>query len=349
MANKTWLLVCMLLVPTLAVLAQNEPTHLKVFIKNQEAKLIPIEEIDSIRFETVEQQTNQMPLINFNYTTDRETIDAYESALGRTLQEEVNLNNDASEQPNLLPAYVNLSLDLIPIVSYGLSLRLLESDAIIALCREPIGDAPRMKALIAELGFQKTYHDEDSYHYKKDDITIIMQHWPNRKWQTRSCITIMRPTPPAPVPKSHDFITTARDLPSFDALISGSTDQIIAFERNAGYRDIPTEIGGTYLSFTTKADKLSESNIKNVFYWLDEPHISGIFATISSVDEALSDSKIHEWAKLNGFDSEWSRVVEHDDLLDVDVVYAVVSSDKAVLKIFHERKRMKFEIVPKKE
>lgn len=348
MIHKILTLLSSLLITALALGAQDVPTHVKIFLKGQDPRLIPIGEIDSIRFEVSAHPSDQMPLINFNYATDLATIEAYEAKLGRQLRSGVNLNNDTSQQPNPLPAYVNLSLDLIPIVSYGLNLEALESNAIIALARESVKDCPRLQSLIAALGFKEIYHDETSYQYKKDDVTIILQHWPNSEWGTKSCITIMRPMPPAPVAKAHEFVALATDIPSFEVLMTGQPEQIIAFEQQAGYRDSPTDLGAIYLPFTTKADRINDSNIKIAFYWLDEPHITGIFNAISSVDEALTNSQIHEWAELNGFEGEWTRVVEHNSLTDVDVVYATVSSDKATLRIFYENRRMKFEIVPKK-
>lgn len=158
----------------------------------------------------------------------------------------------------------------------------------------------------------------------------------------------MRPTPPAPVAKAHDFVASAKDLPSFEALMSKQADQIIAFEREAGYREMPTDLSLPYLHFPTKADQADKSNISRAFYWIEDQKITGIFSAISSVEEVISDSQIHEWAKLNGFDGTWSKLVEHDDLLDKDIVYATISNDKASLRIFFERQRMKFEIIPKK-
>ena len=130
--------------------------------------------------------------------------------------------------------------------------------------------------------------------------------------------------------------------------MSKQVDKIVAFEREAGYREIPTDLSGTYLSFQTKSDQADKSNIKFAFYFIEDQKITGVFSAISSVDEVITDSQIHEWAKLNGFDGTWSRLVEHDDLLDKDIVYATISNDKATLRIFFERQRMKFEILPKK-
>ncbi len=348
MTRKTFALLCALCVSAFALVAQESPTHLEVFLKGQEAQLIPIEEIDSIRFVEKQMPREQMPLINFDYNTNKVPFEAYEAALGRKLQDGVNVNNDKSEAPNLLPAYVNLSLDVVPIVSYGGKNLLLDSDVIIALCREPISQCPRIQELIKALGFIETYRDETSYQYKKEDVSIILQHWPNSEWNTQTCLTIMRPTPPAPVAKAHDFVATAKDLPSFEALMSKQVDQIVAFEREAGYREIPTDLSLPYLDFPTKADQADKSNISRAFYWIEDQKITGIFSAISSVEEVISDSQIHEWAKLNGFDGTWSKLVEHDDLLDKDIVYATISNDKATLRIFFERQRMKFEIIPKK-
>lgn len=351
MIRKTFafsLLLCTLLVSAFALVAQESPTHLKVFLKGKEAELIPIDEIDSLRFVKKECPRDQMPLINFDYNTDKAPVEAYEATLGRKLQKDVNVNNDKSEAPNLTPAYVNLSLDLIPIVSYGGTNAILESDVIIALCREPINDCPKVRGLITDLGFTETYKDETSYQYKKEDMSIVLQVWPNSKWGTKTCLTILRPTPPAPVAKAHDFVATAKDLPSIEALMSNQVDKIVAFEREAGYREIPSDLSGVCLSFPTKSDQTKKSNITFAFYWIEQHKVTGIFNAISSVEEALSSSQIHEWAKLNGFDGTWSKQLEHDELMDKDIVYATVSNAKATLRIFYERSRMKFEILPKK-
>ena len=45
---------------------------------------------------------------------------------------------------------------------------------------------------------------------------------------------------------------------------------------------------------------------------------------------------------------ELGKQLEHDELMDKDIVYATVSNAKATLRIFYERSRMKFEILPKK-
>lgn len=348
MTRKTFALLSALLVSAFALVAQESPTHLKVFLKGQEAQLIPIDKIDSIRFVQKEMPRDQMPLINFDYNTNKAPFEDYEATLGRKLQDNVNVNNDKSEAPNPLPAYVNLSLDIVPIVSYGGKNLLLDYDVIVALCREPINNCPRIQELIKALGFTETYQDETSYQYKKEDVSIILQHWPNSEWNTKTCLTILRPTPPAPVAKEHDFVATAKDIPSFEALMSKQVDKIVAFEREAGYREIPTDLSGTYLSFQTKSDQADKSNIKFAFYFIEDQKITGVFSAISSVDEVITDSQIHEWAKLNGFDGTWGRQVEHDDLLDKDIVYATISNDKATLRIFFERQRMKFEILPKK-
>ena len=348
MTRNTFALLCTLLVSAFTLVAQEAPTHLKVFLKGKEAQLIPIDKIDSIRFVAKEMPHDQMPLINFDYNTNKEPIEAYEATLGRELRQNVNVNNDQSDAPNPLPAYVNLSLDLVPIVSYGGTNAFLESDVIIALCREPFNNCPKIKGLITALGFKETYKDETSCQYKKEDVSIILQIWPNSEWNTKTCLTILRPTPPAPVAKEHDFVATAKDIPSFEALMSKQVDKIVAFEREAGYREIPSDLTGTYLSFQTKSDQADKSNIKFAFYWLEDQKITGVLSAISSVEEAISDSQIHEWAKLNGFDGTWSKLVEHNELTDKDVVYATVSSDKATLRIFFERQRMKFEILPKK-
>lgn len=348
MTRNTFALLCTLLVSAFALVAQEAPTHLKVYLKGKEAQLIPIDKIDSIQFVDNSMYPSQMPLINFDYNTNKGPIEAYEATLGRELRQNVNVNNDQSEAPNPLPAYVNLSLNLVPIVSYGGQNALLGYDVIIALCREPFNNCPKVRRLITDLGFTETYKDETSYQYKKEDVSIILQVWPNREWNTQTCLTILRPTPPAPVAKDHDFVATAKDLPSIEALMSKQVDKIVAFEREAGYREIPSDLSGTCLSFKTKSDQAAKSNIKFAFYWLDEQKVTGIFNAISSVDEVISDSQIHEWAKLNGFDGTWSKLVEHNELSDRDVVYATVSNDKATLRIFFELNRMKFEILPKK-
>lgn len=72
MTRKTLTLLSALLVSAFALVAQEAPTHLKVFLKGQEAQLIPIDKIDSIQFVEKEMPHDQMPLIKFDYNTDRQ-------------------------------------------------------------------------------------------------------------------------------------------------------------------------------------------------------------------------------------------------------------------------------------
>ncbi len=314
----------------------NEPTHLRLHLKSGEMVEYAVDNIDSLTFGT-KSLTSQLPYFGFSANDDN-AIAAHEAALGRILKDSVNINQDSSEEPNVMPAYVNLDLDVIPVVVYGISYPGLHKEGIMALGKEPYGNCPKLYEMFAQAGFVMKDSNEICTQWEKDDIEILVQSWVNTPLGTNVSISIMHPMAYDPVAKEHDPIATVKDLLPFEVLLSGDKQKVAEFEANLGMRDLTSE-NDTYTMYSTKADKKAETNLTFVFYWLADHKITGKFNCLSSVDEAMTSEALHAWATANGFTGEWKRGIRNGESC------AIVTGSKATLTIFNEYgASMKFEI-----
>lgn len=257
---------------------------------------------------------SELPLIRFvlldgatKKVKDAEVL-AYEEKMGR-------IDTPIAYGSTHFNGFVNKELATIPAVIYGLQ----DSGVptIVAFSKEHVENCETTLTMLRENGFSNvkaiSEGGERVLVATKDDneeITLKGRASSHGAAFGAHMELWIKKEKKGVVDKKHDFIATARDFPSWNALASGSEKEIKEFENSLGFRSfnaIASSDGNLF--FDTKPEKLGESNFELTFYVANPPEgetpwiNSGVISIGSNED--LQSSEFKSWLALNGYDKNY--------------------------------------------
>lgn len=257
---------------------------------------------------------SELPLIRFvlldgatKKVKDAEVL-AYEEKMGR-------IDTPIAYGSTHFNGFVNKELATIPAVIYGLQ----DSGVptIVAFSKEYVENCETTLTMLRENGFSNVRAISEAGERvlvaTRDDnegITLKGRASSNGEAFGAHMELWIKKETKGVVDKKHDFIATAKDFPSWEALASGSEATIKEFENSLGFRSFNTIASSNgNLFFDTKPEKLKESNFELTFYVANPPQgetpwINSGVISIESYED-LQSSEFKSWLELNGYDKNY--------------------------------------------
>lgn len=248
-------------------------------------------------------EKNEMPLITLAPNNSPEVLN-YETTLGRKL-------STIKLGPHDIPCYTNKDLAVITTVAYDV-LRPDGSKAIVAFCKEPTDNCPKILAMLEMSGFGNIQRGTfnglgkglQATYIKDPSIKASLLPNKNEELGTVALLQIRK--------ERQKFNPMAKDFPSHEVLLSKDGNKIKEFEMNLGlrtYHGQGSEEAKVNLFFITNSAKEKKTNIKTTYYvcsptegpLFTHSEIKGIYSP-----EELSSDKIKEWFATNGFATDYS-------------------------------------------
>ena len=306
---------------------------------------VTIQDVSAVCSVTVMQKLSQMPLLAFG--KDKATqgeIARYEHERGRELSDGVIIQESFKAK-----AFVNKTLDLFPVVSYGMEDNN-DNPIIVVLGKEEIVSCTQTLALLRDNGFSNVVVEKNdkgkmmirASQNGNDNIVLLGQEQriadSDIQPETRLILMIINKDG-YPLPsKLHDCIMGAIDFPSWQEFMSGNVASLKAFEEALGFRYFnESESSVSNLLFTTRRDQRSRSNIDWVYYVRDPASwVPFIDCQINCIDQAkeIDTEAIRLWLSNNGFTRNFKRAFSKNDW------YYVWNSDQSVgAQLYIDRQR----------
>lgn len=281
---------------------------------------------------------SQLPLMKFKGPKDKE-IAAYEAKVGRELKDNVLV---APKQGFKTQAYVG-NLDLIPVVSYGLTMG--DNLAIVALGTESLEDCAATLEMLQKNGFENAQVMDIKGQQViagtsvDEKITVIASDEPvtgvNGQPDTQLFIRFLTENVPT---AAHATIPDVKDFPDVADFFGGAinADKIKAYEQKLGFREFDaSQSKNNNFAFNTKEDRIDASNIFWTYYLgtPDNPPVfinSQVCSAASAAD--LAKPEVAAWLKANGFTI--------DEAKSKDGWYKAFTEDRKIgLQIFYDQQR----------
>ncbi len=310
--------------------------------------------VASCKVSVTEQIQNQMPLLLFSKEKSaKKSILDYEEQLGRKYTKGVLVQGNFAAN-----AFVDKSLDIFPVVCYGLEDQEL-NPVITVLGKEPIQDCNKTLSLLKKNGFSNASTKTNSQgqirlsaSYDKNPKLVVLGQEQiiqesDLQPETYMILMFINKAGYPLAPREHDCISNVKDFPSWNVFLTKDTQTIKAFEESSGFRYFKEEFStADNLTFMTKDSKRAETNLSWVYY-VTKPDewVAFIDCGVSCIDKAdqINTESVRAWLALNGFSNNFKRAFSKDDW------YYVWNEDKSVgVQICIERARAicSMQIVP---
>lgn len=255
----------------------------------------------------------------FNGQTVGDDILAYEKEMGRTQQGKVAFNSQMT-----LPAFVNKSFGLIPAVSYGANF--VDRWCCLALVKETIENCPETMKMLKKNGFSdvKKVTDKETgatvlvgSHDKKSYIRLTAMPTDQGKEFGAHMLLMIGKSYESDF-YSHDMVSTAVDIPSFEKLMTNDIAQIKEFETTLGFRKInDKDVSKTEnIGFTVIDEKTASTNIMMANYINKPssgvPFITSIPLSIKHAGKLASKETV-AWMDANGYVPKKDKDGKHEN------------------------------------
>lgn len=242
----------------------------------------------------------------FQKQTVGDEVLAYEKEMGRTQQGKVAFNSQMT-----LPAFVNKSFGLIPVVSYGANF--VDRWCCVALVKETVENCPETLKMLKKNGFSDVKKVKDASgatvlvasHDKKAYIRLLAM--PTDQGQEYGAhMLLMIGKSYEPDMYSHDMVSTAVDIPSFEKLMTNDIAQIKDFEKTLGFRKLSEKDANKTenLGFNVIDEKTASTNIMMANYVNKPssgvPFITCIALSIKHAGKLASEETV-AWMEANGY------------------------------------------------
>ena len=234
----------------------------------------------------------------FNGQTVGDDILAYEKEMGRTQQGKVAFNSQMT-----LPAFVNKSFGLIPAVSYPETMKMLKKN----------GFSDVKKVTDKETGATVLVGSHD----KKSYIRLTAMPTDQGKEFGAHMLLMIGKSYESDF-YSHDMVSTAVDIPSFEKLMTNDIAQIKEFETTLGFRKInDKDVSKTEnIGFTVIDEKTASTNIMMANYINKPssgvPFITSIPLSIKHAGKLASKETV-AWMDANGYVPKKDKDGKHEN------------------------------------
>lgn len=273
--------------------------------KKGEKPIIKENELPALLFDVAWSGDKLMSI--FNKQTVGDDVLAYEKEMGRTQQGKVTFSSQIT-----LPAFVNKSFGLIPVVSYGANF--VDGWYCVAFVKETIENCPETMKMLKKNGFSdvKKVTDKETgatvlvaSHDKKKYIRLTAVPTDQGKEYGASMLLMIGKSYESDL-YIHDMVSTAVDIPSFEKLMTNDIAQIKEFETTLGFRKLnDKDVNKTEnLGFSVIKEKTASTNIMEAYYTNKPskgvPFITCIPISIKHAGKLKSEETI-AWMDANGY------------------------------------------------
>lgn len=256
-------------------------------------------------------QGTELPLLDFNAHADAKGVKEYEKALGRKEGEIFVTSMDYS-----FAAYYNANLT-IPVVVYDIESTKYKARCIWAFTTETVENCPKVKEMMQKVGIGEPINEDVGLVWNYKDMRVVLRNYKSidEKYPIiKGWIEFMyRPGGFNDKLKDHAVLTNVRDFPKFE-LINGSVKDIIAFEKNLGFRTYQEQDKDSNVNPIFTAINKANTNIRKVQYFTDfgYSHQKLIECELGCIEdiEEVKGKEFTQWINNNGYSGDWIQAMK---------------------------------------
>lgn len=259
-------------------------------------------------------EVNELPLLTeavYTHPINYTKIDSYEEKLGRQPK-------DIKVGSTTYQGYYNADFKHILGSLYDVYDKQNNKYIVYAFCADDTNDdITEIQKWMKDAGFEELQSEgqkgTDKYVrvWSKGDVEVNMRNFPITELKTKSLMLFRFPAKgiePAgsKINKEHDIITSVKDFPSWDALLTQNNDEVIKFENELGLRTKETPKREGHLYFVTTDANKAKSNIASVTYVMQSQYGIMLYGVLNCIEKEadLQSDAFKQYLKNNGIEGD---------------------------------------------